>query len=261
MIGFLFARQRSGTGALGSVLDRHPGLKYVGEVLHPEDQANDANFFRYINSNRDVAAAFADPKRKIEVIKEYRDWLVARYAPRMPIVDIKYRSLHNWNGAWQGLVERPWLINHIIGNAYPVIHMKRGNFLETYVSGRLAELNHVWHARSVEEVKVKSTVIDIKQMSRYLSESAEEVRLIDTWLKGYKNRLEIEYAAAFDESGNLDRTLASRMQSVFKLATEFSILQPTFVKQAPASLAASITNIDDVERSLSGTGFEWMLGK
>ncbi len=33
----LIASQRSGTGALGSVLDKNQHIKHLGEIFHPDD--------------------------------------------------------------------------------------------------------------------------------------------------------------------------------------------------------------------------------
>jgi hypothetical protein len=261
MVSFMFARQRSGTGALGSVLDRHPQLKYVGEVLHPEDTANEDNFFGFLAANETFSAAFCDPRRRTEVVERYFEWLTERYQPRLPVIDVKYRSLHHWNGSWQGVTEAPWLIRHIKAQNLPVIHMKRKNYLETYISGQLAEENSVWHASSDTKITVRETVVDIKQMCRSLAQTAEEVRLVDLWQSGHRNMLVLEYAMAFDQKGHLKGEVARNLKTLLKLSEDFVDLVPSFVKQAPVSVSQSILNLPLVELAIRGTEFEWMLGK
>ncbi len=259
MIGFLFARQRSGTGALGSILDRHPELKYVGEVLHPDDRANAVNFFSYVEADTERMSQYCDPNTRAALVELYFQWLQDRFHPRIPIVDVKYRSVHHWNGGWQGAFEPPWIVRYIRDRKAPLIHLKRKNYLETYVSGRLAEENQVWHAASADEVKVHEIVVDIRALSRVIVDTTEEVALMDTWLQGVKSLAVLEYAELFDDKGIASQNKMHLVETLFQLSKPFENLKPSFVKQAPRLVTDSIVNLSLVERAFRNTEFAWML--
>ena len=259
MIGFLFARQRSGTGALGSILDQHPELKYAGEVLHPDDRSNGLNFFSYVEADADRMRHFFNPDRRPDIVDKYFTWLSERVHPKFPIIDIKYSSVHHWNTSWQGIVDAPWILRCIREKNFPVLHLKRKNYLETYVSGRLAEENKVWHAKSAEELRVHEIVVDIGQMSKTLVRTTEEVAAMDVWLHGVKRQLTLEYADLFDAGGIADSALIHRVQELFGLKEDFSKLTPNVIKQAPPLVGDAIVNVSLVRRALRGTEYAWML--
>jgi hypothetical protein len=259
MIGFLFAQQRSGTGALGSVLDKHPELKYLGEVLHPDDQSNPDNFFRYLKETAGQAVQFAEPATRFSVVEGYFANVINRYPGVLPIIDVKYRSVHNWNGGWQGLIEAPWIFRHIAKKQWPVVHLKRANSLETFVSGRLAEENKLWHASAADQIRVHSIVVDIRQLSRFITDTAEEVRLMDQWLVPCRRLYVLDYASAFDTNAMLTKISAAHLRTTLQLHKEFSDLKPSFVKQASSKVTECIDNIALVERALRGSEFEWMI--
>ena len=106
----LIARQRSGTGALGSVLDKHPDLKYVGEVFHPQNVGQRDNFFTFKGEYlRDNSTAWL-PDEQYGVFEAFLAYLQEFYPGRTLVIDVKYRSFHQLNGGWLGLDECPTLL-------------------------------------------------------------------------------------------------------------------------------------------------------
>lgn len=260
MPSFLIARQRSGTGALGSVLDRHPALKYVGEILHPNDRANPVNFFRFLEA-QSLASAFAlMPDARKDIVQTFFDATQALHPDRQVIYDLKYNSLHHWNGGWQGILQEPWLIRHAKAGSLPILHLTRSNLVETFVSGRLAELNQVWHARDRQEVKVSSLAVNPVQLRRYLDSTTREIEQVRRWLGRYERCLEIEYAETFDATGRMQDEVAARL-AAFLGIDALPELNPAFVKQAPAKLSAAIENFEEVRTALSGTPYARMVAE
>ena len=101
----LVARQRSGTGALGSVLDQHPSLEYIGEIFHPGNFEKEKNYFTFL---RNIVAEQPDrthPDRNHENLMEF----VARQSPygNNCMVDIKYSSLHHLSSTWNSPLAPP----------------------------------------------------------------------------------------------------------------------------------------------------------
>jgi hypothetical protein len=272
VIGFLLARQRSGTGALGSLLARHPGLRYLGEVLHPNPEraavrqvldedlrAEDVNFFRYVHADVARMRGFCDPNQRADVVERYFDWLKERFHPRIPIVDVKYNSLHHWNRGWQGLFEAPWLIRHVREKKLPIIHLKRKNSLQTYISGRLAEVNQVWHATSSGAMKTRDMEVDVDGLLSSLTQTSREIDLMNKWLRRIETLTVIEYAELFSAEGTADPRIMREIKDLFNLEDDFTVLEPVFVKQAQSSILASISNPRAVRRALRGGRFAWML--
>lgn len=255
---FLLARQRSGTGALGSVLDKHPELKYVGEVFHPDNVGQDDNYFTFLRKrvakNADAALASANEANFTAFI----DTLKAAFPDRLLVIDIKYRSLHHCEAGWRGLVEAPWLIRHARQAKAPILHLTRKNFVESFVSGRLAEANKVWHARDDKQLKRTTTVVNVRQLSNYIMNTEREVALIQDWTRRHKPCLEFDYSNMMDSTGHLDLKLAGDIAETLDIGA-FTDRAPSFVKQAPGKVTDAIENLEIVQQALAGTLHEWMV--
>ena len=254
----LIARQRSGTGALGSMIDKHPQLKYLGEVFHPGNAGQEQNYFTFLKRKVASDPAAALPDRRYGVFLEFLEEQAVRFPNRRLIVDIKYRSLHHLDHGWRGLVERPTALATAIENKVPLLHLTRRNALHSFVSGRLAEANKVWHANQSDQIKVTSTVLNIRQLSRYIVGTEREIALIEEWTRGYGRLETFDYDEMFDAEGLVQKDLADRLSRLLQV-DEFTDRAPSFVKQAPSKASASIENYDLVKRALLGSTSEWML--
>ncbi len=254
----LIARQRSGTGAIGSVLDKHPSLKYLGEVFHPGNIGEVQNFFTYCRDRGGSEPERLLPDNLFDLFLGFMDEMSARYPDRTLIVDVKYRSLHHLNGGWQGLVQRPKILQEVINRRLPILHLTRNNFVESFVSGRLAEENKVWHASSAESIRVSSVTVDIRNLSNYVVNTEREVALIREWTGGYGKLVDFDYADMMDGDGHVEAGLAEQIAKTLGVAP-FTDRAPSFVKQAPSHVRESIENFDLVKRALNGSGHEWML--
>ncbi|MEL6576014.1 MAG: hypothetical protein AAFQ81_09000 [Pseudomonadota bacterium] len=254
----LLARQRSGTGALGSVLDKQPGIKYLGEIFHPDNVGKPDNFFTFLREQAAHDPSAAMPWEQEALFERYLADIEQRYPGRIPVVDVKYRSLHHLAGGWRGLLERPWLIRHTEARGGALIHLTRRNYVESFVSGRLAEANRVWHATASDRLAVHSAVIDIRALSHYIETTADEVALMERWLKPATRLVTIDYAEMMNPDGALADRPAEQLAALLGFGP-FEDRLPAFLKQAPASLATSVENMALVQRALSGTPYAWMV--
>jgi len=259
MLALLLARQRTGSGALGTILDRNPALFYTGEVLHPDDVKNKASFFGFVNASAERIAAFSNPNQRESVVKAYFEELESAKRPRTPVIDVKYRSLHHWNLGWQGFFDRPWIISYARQQRMPILLLRRRNYAATFVSGRLAELNRVWHTKDSASISVTSLNVAPRDLLGFLKTCAREDSLIDEWLANYDRVLPLEYEDVFDSQGLVPESVCSRIATFLGIGP-FPFRSPIFIKQAPPALADSISNFDEVAASLQGTEFRWMLG-
>ena len=258
-IGFLFARQRSGTGALGSFLDKHPQIAYLGEVFHPDNVDTDPwNYFRFLRdaeiSRQDLVQPGAQPK----LFARYADLLRTQFGDKVVVLDVKYRSLHHVQQDWKGLFEPPWMIAEARRTDAPVIHLKRDNLLETFVSGELADLNQLWHTADEKRIRRTTCPVDIGRMSSYLVAMEREVVQVSDWLDGMGRAVTFDYAEMIDAEGRVAEEIAARIAAAFEIGP-FGDRSPGFVKQAPAQVKDAIENFPLVEKALSGTQYAWML--
>lgn len=256
--GLLIARQRSGTGALGTVLDKHSQIKYLGEIFHPNNVGSSNNFFTYKKEavEKDLSLIEAD---KAQVLLEgFLDWRQNVIRDQLPIIDIKYNSLHHLTGAWLEPSARPWILSHCVNNQHPIIHLTRENYLQGCVSGRLAEANKVWHARHNDEIKVTEIDLDAGSLVRNFKNTQASVDLMRKWLGKRHFVLEIEYSKMFASDGSLSKEYSADLEDLLDIDV-FSDTQPVFIKQNTNALSKSISNFDQVTSVLKDTEFSWML--
>ena len=257
-LGIMIARQRCGTGALGSVLDQHPAIRYLGEVFHHDAVDQLPNYFCFfrelVGRDPDVALPQNSGKR-FDLYREY----VETYAGRAnTILDIKYSSLHHFNAHWMGINDAPGLFKVLRDRELPVIHLQRRNHLKTYVSGQLAELNREWHARSTEAVTVRSVEIDPEACIRSINAQTREVTRIERILGAHTNLISLEYADLFDSSGELRHSACVKLAAFFAVE-DFVRKRPAFIKQAPDDLREALLNYRELASALNDTPHAWML--
>lgn len=254
----LLARQRSGTGALGSVLDKQPGLKYLGEVFHPANLGQSQNYFTFLMERVASDPEAALPDNRHEVFQGFLQRMSELYPDQTLIVDIKYRSLHHLDGGWRGLVERPRAISEVIARKLPIIHLTRRNALHSFLSGQLAEANKVWHARKDQEITVTTATLNIRSLSNYIVTSERETEMIEGWTRRYPHLECFDYGEMFDTAGLLDKQITDRLARLLGVAP-FTDRAPEFVKQTRPDMEKVIENFALVRRALEGSGAGWML--
>jgi hypothetical protein len=254
----LFALQRSGTGALGSVLDKHPDLKYLGEIFHPDNLGQEQNYFTFLREQVAQDPEACLPDAQFAMFEGFLAKQAKRFPDKMLVVDVKYRSLHQLDGGWRGLVERPTLLQGAITRKVPILHLTRRNALQSFVSGRLAEANKVWHARDDQKIDARSTVVNIRRLSNYIVNTERETELVEEWTRKYPHLALFDYAEMFDEDGLIAPAIAEKVAATLGCAP-FGDCKPVFIKQAPTELREAIENFELVEQALRGTKQHWMV--
>jgi hypothetical protein len=254
----LLARQRSGTGALGSVLDQHPELHFVGEVFHHDAVNSEPNYFHFFREMvaRDPRMAF--PGAAAERLDAYFAYLKGRRPQERTVVDIKYRSTHHFNGFWHGVCDDPALFRLLEARQVPIIHLTRRNVLKTYVSGLLADANRVWHARSAEELRTHTVRLNPAQTLGHLKAASSEIDRVFHALRRYPAIATFDYAELFDAQGELSSRVERKLCELLGIAP-FTTRRPVFVKQVSDDLSAVIENYEEIRDALAPTHFGWML--
>lgn len=254
----LLARQRTGTGALNSALEKHPNIKYLNEIFNQDNIRADTSFFRFYEKEIRARGKRTWPDIKARIFERYIKVMHDRYQRKTLIADVKYNNLHHLDGNWRGLVEMPALLHKTMSDDVPIIHLRRRNRLRTFLSGILAELNSVWHTKDKRELRRQSASIDPVALCHYIDVAEKEDQLVSGWIGHYHRKLEFDYADLFSGSGEMNPDIVG---SILDLLGHPHVpgLQPTLVKQAPVELTSAIENFEDVQRALIGTRHEWML--
>lgn len=258
-LSILLARQRSGTGALGNVLDQQPKVKYLGEVFHDQRLNEDVNFFNFMMKKVADSPNQALPSNRSQQLKDFFSFVQEIHPGKERIIiDVKYRSLHHINGFWHGPREMPTFIRMSREMGLSIIHLTRRNFIKTYVSGLLAEMNKVWHATSAAEIKVNTIKVDTGRLLNYLNATRNEVEFVTGFLRNYSNVLQLEYEDIFDDRGFIKSEHEEKIAGFCGLS-EFLRIAPPFIKQTSNQLQDVIENYQDVADTLKDTMYSWML--
>jgi hypothetical protein len=257
-LSVMLARQRSGTGALGTVLNQHPDIKYMGEVFHHDAIDRPPNYFWFIRQKLEKDSDIILPNEASRRFDLYARFLEKRSRRKHAVVDIKYSSTHHFNAHWMGLGETPGLFKIMSARAVPVIHLLRTNYLKAFVSGRLAEMNGVWHARKDADIKVRTLKLDIRACLSFIDKQTRQDAQVRGILKSYPKLMTLNYEEMFDDLGTLKPDIAERLAQFFAVQP-FERRTPVTVKQTPNELRNVLENFDEVLHAMAQTPYAWML--
>jgi len=254
----LLAQQRSGTTALGSVLDQSDHIKCFGEVFYCFPN----NYFDFLAKLAEEDKTFLYPDGMRTKFDKYIDYL-ASFANNKPfaLLDIKYNSTHHLNGFWFNLSQRPVLFDILIERKIPIIHLLRRNFLKRYVSASLARKSKVWHAHSAEQVinsKSQTIKLDPAKLIENLQFQSSELALALKYLGEYENVLTLIYEKLFDMDGNITSSTEEGLCEFLGL-DRLGSRTPRLKKMTQNNLRNVIENFDEVALALASTPYEWML--
>lgn len=256
-MGILLAMQRSGTHALGSILNKIEGIKYLGEIFHAsyENFLHPDNFFYFFLSNikkhpeKYLYNFFSDnPEETEKILDEFFEYLKEKHSSFFLISDIKYNSTHLFNGGWHFPTQYPKLILFLKEKKIPILHLKR-NLFRVYISELVAFKTKKWHItdisekRDMEYIKLK---INIKEAENFIKLRYKSLLLIEETLAGYNNLLNIKYAELFDEYGNVNRHVIKNIINFLGFSDEaLTDIKPDYVK-ALTKPEEFIVNYDEV---------------
>lgn len=256
-IAVIVARQRSGTHALGTVFDRHPDLAYAEEVFNPAKTDKPPAYFWFLNECLKADPALLLPGNAEPRFARYVDLIEAHGTKRYTVLDIKYTSLHHFNGPWHRMTLKPPFFEFLARRQIPVIHITRRNLMRTLASTVIAESTKVYHTDTPTALDFSKYRADPVLVVKALNELALEDLLVEQYLAGYPKLLTIDYREIF-EDGVLSDMAAERMAGFLGIAP-FVARKPDFVKQAPARLEDVFENYEDVAKAVRQTRFAWML--
>ena len=257
---FLLSRNRSGTGALGSMLDQTTSMQYLWEAFHEGLARLPENYFFFMRRLCEENPDAWMPSQARTRFDRYVAYLGERATKRDMLISVKYNSMHHFNAQWLDLSEAPTLFKILRERNASIIHLRRKNHLRVYVSGLLAERNGVWHARDTKSFEVQCLKLDLRKCLVYLRGQEREDDRVNWELRGYQRLLELEYAKLFDLRGEITADTREALEGFCHVRLD-GIKQPDLVKLTPRALDRAIENYDEIGAGLKGTPYEWMLAE
>lgn len=244
-ICLLIARQRSGTSALVHYLASHSNIVYRGEILDP---SNPDSFFKWMKRENLTCDNVYDYAEHFTMyLRSLAD------GEAVNILDIKYNSLGAIEPAFYSFSLAPWILDKARQWVFPIIHLRRANLLDCFVSAKLAEKNHLWHAYDVEELQnIKNTVvIDVGEFMQYFEMCLKEDKVMGRYFVNYPRKLDLEYDDTFLPDGSIAESASAALGALLDLDFDQLDRSPKTFKQSPASLVDKIENIEDVLKGFS----------
>jgi len=253
----LLARQRSGTSALGSIMNKHPDLFYPGEPFHIGHSNKETSFFHFKEQMIQQDPSFFLPDRDPELLAKFIGHINKRYKST-PFLDVKYNQTHFLNGVSYLPTQQPWIVRHALHSKLPIIHLTRKNQLKVFVSELRAKLTGIWHAKANVDVKNDAVEIDTNRLLHHIKTSNDVMNMFDGWMQNRPNTFTIDYDNLFGQNGNLSESAVNGIQGISGLQG-LETLKPVFVKTANNDLSKAIANYDQVSTALTNTPYAWML--
>ncbi len=249
--------QRSGTQALGSVLDQHSGIEYLGEVFHDKYRDRPSNYFGYLENLNNADRALLSPDQSPERFRRFMAHIDALTKKDVTALDVKYASTHHFEKYWKNLWAPPFFIQLLAAHQIPVIHLTRRNILKQYVSNLMAEATNVWNVKELAELDTKKIKVNTESLIAELDMRENHARLMGQYLLACPKVTTFDYAELFWEN-ELSESVAAKLTE-FLGVTDFVNRKPVFHKQNPEHLEDAISNMDDVVATIQPSRFFWML--
>ncbi|MGY2048688.1 hypothetical protein [Methylobacterium sp. JK268] len=235
----LLSRQRSGTGALVSVIERHPAITYAGEVLDSHSALG--SFSKWIDTN-----AIHDLKPE-NMHRRFADFMdTFRSDEKVHIIDIKYNFLNMFSPPSYGMREAPWILEYFASIPAPIINLRRRNLLDAYVSGKLAELNGAWHITDHGSNYQQRLTINIPDFAAFLRNAVREDRFFADYFTGYTFSKVIYYEEIFTDEHSLSEECLRELSDLLSIDLTHLDKRPRFCKQVRGRSSEKIENIDEV---------------
>lgn len=251
----LLARQRSGTHALKSVLERHPAIFPTREIFHrtPREPARAVNYFLFIDRQPEP------PEDKERLLLDHLAYVRGLTPKPRVILDIKYHQVETPFEPRPGV---PRLIEFIREQGFGLLHLTRRNYLRYYVSKQKAERGDGWAVKDDTPAVVNDTRIelDVDDLLRTLERCREEDEQVASWFDDYDPFLSLDYEELAEGLGGpLAADPLERIARWLGVEPDFPDRQPELRKQATLPLEKSVMNYDEVERALRDTQFAYCL--
>ncbi|MGE0463951.1 MAG: sulfotransferase [Vicinamibacterales bacterium] len=227
-------RSRVGSNLLRSLLNAHPHIVAFGEVFRDVNELDwDHTGYFQSSSVRDVVQR--EPLRFLETR------LFGRYPRSVRAVGFKLFYYHARDGAQAAIW--PWILER---RDIHVIHLKRGNLLETHVSRKRAALTGQWVNTSGRKDEAVTLTLDYDEVLADFRQTRGWEEESDRAFAGHP-LLQVTY-----EQLASDYQAEARRLEAF-LGVEPHAVQPSTFRQSTQSLSDTISNYHELKARFTGT--------
>ena len=253
----LLARQRSGTSALGSILNKSSEAYYLGEPFNLANFGKPRNFFSYKEQAVLENPELMRPDRNQELWEGFVDAMNEKFGGK-GFIDVKYNQTHHVNGDSYLPTNPPWLVAHAFSQKLPIVHLTRRNHLKNFVSVVRAKKTGVWHTKVKHEALERQVSINVDELMNHIRLCENTLNLFDGWMKNRGHVLTLDYSETFKSDGNLSDKAVEGIERLTGYSG-LEALRTDFIKQTSDDLAEEIENFIDVAAALAPTEHAWML--
>lgn len=256
----LCAQQRSGTNLLRNALRATQLCKSYAEIFNEKNNLKkEYSFFNFKlkQLQNNLSLSFPSSENKHYLFNHYFSFLQNESNLPFHIIDIKYNSWHHFNTIWHSVPERPQLLEWLMLNDLPVIHIVRKNLLHQYISIRVANSTGKYHFKSNEN-NVQNAVIRVKSdhCKNLMTMIEKESQNLKNLFSSYSNYHSIFYEEIVNEN-----KFFSKINNLVKQVTNGKIneLGEPPLKKVIRNPFEHIQNKDELTNSLKNTNFEYYL--
>lgn len=263
---FMVARQRSGTNPLREVLGGHPEVFCTPEIFHANPTPGaylemDMNFFEFLERHPQGTVRRAQSSDVQEqIFLDYLDFLRDFTDKRYLLLDVKFNSMHHFDGPWRAVSDPPALLNLIATHRMRRLHLTRRNYLRYYLSWRKAQTSKAWTAEGTGPIIDPQVDVDLEELLWIMDFARREDEVIHLMLGERPFYRRFDYVDLFPEIGApVSADVLADLSDWLQLESPFTRSQPRYRKQSVQGLRETIANYDEVEHALRGTVFEHCL--
>jgi len=251
------AQQRSGTTVLQAAFHASHKCKNYGEVFHDEYQNfnKEFSFFKVreqmIKESPNLCVPFTNNQKF--VFDGFFDLLQKSSQAPFHVIDVKYNSWHHFNTTWHSPMEPPTMLQFIMGNKIPIIHIKRRNLLHQYLSLKVAISSGKFHYNKNERGKQRKKIrIQPNHCKMSMRIVRKDVNNFQYWLANYPFYYEVVY-----EEMIIANKFSNQLNSIVSEITngEITRLGDPPLKKGISDPFALIENKDELINALKNSNF------
>lgn len=266
----LLATQRSGTNMLRSILNQYSDIMAFPEVFHDQfidrlwvDSPSVEGYCYYEEFYADKVAenpTNLQPNARRACVTEYFELLrtIAERDGRLPMIDVKYNSLHHADGTWQNPSRPPVMMEIFRDLEMPILHLRRENHLAITISLLRAQKTNQYVADEKDNIMCTTYSVPPAKLLYNLRAHAQMERLVLRWIKTiYPKCLDVTYESLFKDGPSTDMN-----PDTFKTIGDFLgidaselNLHPKTKRLASRSYREEIENFDELADVLKDTPY------
>jgi len=250
---FVIGRPRSGTTVFKAMLQTHPEIWSLREVLNENNPRSYFNFLKRLQSDdRDALL----PSRSIENFVKYLGWCRKTALEKQPrnkvvILDVKYDQAHLLCEPWWSITSLPRIFSLMRELGCKVIDVHRNDVVRLVISNQIAIKTQIYHSNKLEpgEGQDAKVHVDPDRLLREVNATFQAYEKVGRHFRGYPDYLRIAYEEMFDGDA-FSEELVQRVASFLGVSGEFE-RKPQLSKLLADDIFSYVENAEELRESLA----------